>query len=270
MPIGEVLAQTYLGASWIVLGQSRWAWSWWRWMGITVVAGTVLVVVRDGLQWELMAGPISASTALGTFALGTYAWGQVFGLPRGLALGLGVGLTSRPIHFSNRLADLIDDYRSALKRGAEDAPSRKRQLRAALRATDAMARQRAPDEAWATLRDDLVAQYRRWISLLGASDTVGLETVNAQLAAIFERWAALNDAAAEQQRKLATPARQRRALVVWFAIAGTSSVLIGLARARAAWLILGGHDTTAAIAALVMLAAGVFAIGYAAKLALTR
>lgn len=269
MPIGEALALTYLAAGWIVLGGSKWNWPGWRGLGIGALAVTVVVVVRDGLGRELIAGPISGTTAFGAGVLGTYTWGQVLGLPRSIALLLGVGLMSRPLSFSNRLSELSDAYRASLQRAQEDPPSWERQFRAALRTTDAMAHLRAPDKAWASLRDGLVAQYRRWIELVEIMDTVGLESVSAELAAIGARWKVLADAAAEEQRAVATPARIRRGFILWYVIAGVWSVLVGLARARASWL-LGNQDPTAALDALILLVMGVLALGYAVKSSRTR
>lgn len=56
----------------------------WLVAGIAVLASTVFVLVRDGLDLVVIAGPATAATSLAAVLLGILAWSRVLGLARGI------------------------------------------------------------------------------------------------------------------------------------------------------------------------------------------
>ncbi len=229
-----MLAVLFVASGWIVLGRSPFD-RFWLWPGLLALLVLGVVLVRDGLWPAVIAGPISGTSSLAGVALGALAWAQVLGLPRPLACALGIGLTSRPLRFSNHLVDLNKPFGEALQRAQEDTEDRAAALRAARTQVVRMARLRAPDAAWGQLRDDVLAEYRGWIELLEAAAPVERQ-VEAEAASerVFARWRAMHEQAADAQRLLATPARRRRGAALWLATAGLSCLAMGAARANAA------------------------------------
>ncbi len=173
----------------------------------------------------------SAQPILVMTLVGLLLWAQVLGLPRWLALILGIGLTSRPLRFSNRLSDL----RKPIKALSVADPAH---LSGAIKNAEAQIRRvralRAPDPAWAAVRDDLADCDSRWIDLVRAD--ASNEHLGEQLEAyapVMARWTELRDRAASDQRQLATPARRRRGAIVWYGSVGFSAILLGVAQVQA-------------------------------------
>ncbi len=232
MTIGEVAATVFLASG---------LFAWWRiyhatfWLvaGLGALTADLVTLYRYGLFPVVIAGPISASVMLGATLLGLLLWAQVLGLPRGLALTLGIGLTSRPLRFHNRLVEIQKPLAEAVVRAQRDPDRRAAALAIADHQIERLRSLRPPDGAWAALRDDIADHDATGVALLRAGASAErIADHAAAFALVMARWDEMRDRAAADQRLLATPARRRRGEAVWLAAIGISLLFIGLAQAR--------------------------------------
>lgn len=230
MAVGELVALVFAASGCIATWRDQKDRSWLV-AGIVVLAAGAVDVAVLGLQLDAIPDPVIGTTVLVMTLVGLLLWAQVLGLPRWLALILGIGLTSRPLRFSNRLSDL----RKPIKALSVADPAH---LSGAIKNAEAQIRRvralRAPDPAWAAVRDDLADCDSRWIDLVRAD--ASNEHLGEQLEAyapVMARWTELRDRAASDQRQLATPARRRRGAIVWYGSVGFSAILLGVAQVQA-------------------------------------
>lgn len=221
-----------MAVGFIATGRSR-RDRFWLVMGLLILGITAFALIRDGLDGAVIAGPVSGSFALAALLLGFLAWAQLLGLPRRLAWLLGIGLKSRALVFDNRLLALSGTFRETIHLAQEDSDRRPGALAKAEEQVRRMRAAHPPDAAWALLRDDMVADFERWIDLLRNDVPPDRLADHATtFAPVMARWVAMRDQAAQDQRLLASPARRRRGTAVWLATAGFSGLLIGAAQAR--------------------------------------
>jgi hypothetical protein len=232
VPIGEVVAVVYLATAYLAIGRS-YRERFWLAAGLFVLGVAAFLIVRDGLRWIVIAGPITGSVALAALLIGSLSWAQVLGLPRPLAIRLGVGLKSRALMFNNRLLDHRRRSADAVRIAQQDPSRRAVALDEARVQLGRLRALRTPDSEWRGLRNDIADDDETWINLLRAGEPA--EHLAAQARA-FEplrtRWEEMAAQAAEDQRQLATPARRRRGRALWLATYGVSFLGLGMAGAR--------------------------------------
>ena len=231
--------------------------AFWLVTGLGIIGTTVFALIRYGNHGLIFGGPIGVSTALMGVMLGCLLWAQLVSLPRPLARLLGIGLRSRAIAFSNRLIAVRKPFTEALRLADEDPD---RRLEALARADEQVRRMRAlraPDAAWAFLRDDLANDSAARVALLRAgAPPERLEDHDRAAAPVVARWVAMNDEAAIDQRTLATPARRRRGTIVWLVSLGVVSLFMGFAQGIGSDVTVHGLADPRAWLALVELALG--------------
>lgn len=232
MTVGEVAAMVFLASALIAMWRS-YRDSFWLVGGIGVIVAGAVTLARYELLATVIAGPISGSIVLGATVLGLLLWAQVLGLPRGLALTLGVGLTSRPLRFDRRLVAVRKPFVEAIALAQTDPDRRSEALANAERQIRRVRGLRPPDGAWAALRDNIADDDAGWVDLLqGGAPTERLADHAAAFAPVQARWTEMRDRAAADQRLLASPARRRRGNAVWLGTIGISLLFIALTRAR--------------------------------------
>jgi hypothetical protein len=270
VPIGEAVAMAFMAGAFLASGRA-YRDRFWPILGFGVLGLVAFEFVRVGLRGVLIAGPISGSLMFASLLIGSLFWAQLVGLPRWLALRTGVGLTSRALAFNNRLIEHRASLADAIRVVQEDPRRRPDALKLASELVRRVRALRPPDAAWAQLRDDIADEEDAWLNLL--RDDVPSERL-ADLAHAFAplaaRWAQMDAQAAHDQRLIASPARRRRAMVVWLAVLGSSCLLIGLAQARGHNLLSLDLTDPSVWLALVELVGGGLAIGNALIVALRR
>jgi len=92
MPLGQALAMAFMGSAFLATWRSSRDRTWLG-VGIVVLAGTAIVIARDGLRVVVLGGPISGSFIVASLLMGSLLWADRLGLPPRLALLTGVGLT---------------------------------------------------------------------------------------------------------------------------------------------------------------------------------
>lgn len=232
MPIGEAVALVLLATGFLATGRS-YRERFWLIAGFFVLGVAAFVLVRDGLRSVVIAGPITGSTALAALVIGSLSWAQVLGLPRRIALPLGIGLKSRALVFNNRLVDHRRRFVDAVRVAQEDQPRRTDALDKAIVQVRGIRALRAPDAAWTLLRNDIADDEEVWITLLrdgGPSEQLAEQARGSE--PMRMRWDQMAAQAAQDQRELATPTRRRRAKAVWLATYGASFLVLGLAVGR--------------------------------------
>jgi hypothetical protein len=230
--VGEVVAELFMASAFLAAGR-YYRDRFWLVAAVGVAVAEVVVLGRDGLRLVIFTGPISGSLVLASALFGLLLWAQVLGLPRRPALLLGIGLTSRPLRFNNRLIEVRGGFAGAIVL-AQTHPDRRAEAIAILEAQ--IGGERAlhpPDIEWTTLRDDLAGDDAAWIDLILAG--VPVERI-ADQAAVHERlrtrWTEMAERAAADQRLLANPARRRRATAMWLSALGTSLLIAAIAQTR--------------------------------------
>lgn len=233
MSVGELVAAMFLAGA-LLATWRHYHDRFWLVVGLVILAADAVVLARFGLRTVVIAGPISISIVVASTLIGLLFWAQVLGLPRGLALTLGIGLTSRPLRFDARLVALRKPFVEAIALAQTD-PDRRAEAIAI--AESQIRRERAlrpPDPEWAALQDDIADDDTAWVDLLrsGASaDRIADHA--AAFAPVSARWTEMRERAAADQRLLADPARRRRGNAVWLGVIGISIFLVALAQARA-------------------------------------
>ena len=223
----------YLCTAFLAIGRSYGADRSWLLPGLLGLGGVAFVVVRDGLRGVFIAGPITGSVTLTAFLIGSLYWAQVLGLPRPIAIRLGIGLLSRALVFNNRLIDHRRRVADAIRLAQTDPPRRAAALAEMTVHIRRVRDLRAPDSAWSLLRDDIADDEEGWIQAL--RDAEPSERLAEQARAsgpLRMRWEQMAAQAAQDQRELATPTRRRRAEAVWLATLGASCLALGLAVGR--------------------------------------
>lgn len=233
MSVGELVAAMFMASACL----ATWRYyrdRFWLVVGLGVLVADAVALTRFGLRIVVISGPISISIVLASTLIGLMLWAQVLGLPRGLALMLGIGLTSRPLRFDARLIAVRKPFVEAIALAQTD-PDRRAEAFAI--AESQIRRERAlrpPDPTWAALRDDIADDDAAWVELLRAGATADRITDHATaFAPVSARWTEMRERAAADQRLLAVPARRRRGNAVWLGVVGISIFLVALAQARA-------------------------------------
>jgi hypothetical protein len=133
----------------------------WLVLGATFAVGLVLSLLRNGLN-------ASVSVDIGDgliFVVGLFAAAEAFGLPRGLAVRIGIGLRSREWEFDRKLADLLGPLDLLLEghppgigeeasRDRDNAPIEDGRAR-----LEALARMKPPDDDWRALTSKYATIY---------------------------------------------------------------------------------------------------------------
>jgi hypothetical protein len=143
---------------------------------------------------------------------------------------LGVGVTNRALRFSNRLytaawkATLV-----AIKEPAGTSAS----LAQIGQQIGRIGELPAPEPGWSGLRDAIVPQAQARLDWYQAGSPAGLERdLDAGRTAVSDRWRALAERFAADQRALAMPARRRRAILVWLVTASGTGLLLAVVQVR--------------------------------------
>ena len=205
----------------------------WLIAGFFVLGIAGLVLVQNGLRGVVIAGPITGSVALAASLIGSLSWAEVLGLPRRIALLLGIGLKSRALVFNNRLLDHRRRVADAIRLAQKDPPRRTDALDEMTVHVRGVRDLHAPDSAWSVLRDDIADDEEAWIALLRDGVSSGQLAEQARgFEPIGMRWEQMAAQASQDQRQLATPSRRRRGRAVWLATLGLSFLALGLAVAR--------------------------------------
>jgi hypothetical protein len=232
MAIGPLVAGLLAAAGCVALWQrKRDAFSLAT--GLFMFGLIAYVVARDGIEPSAIAGPVGGAVTLTAAAMAFLMWTEVLGLPRGLALLLGIGLVSRALVFSNRLREEVEALRVLFQQPSH--PERRAAVadqaqRHVLRLRSA----RAPDRAWARLRDEIADSYQVFVDLVRADAPVDeFAEPSTALKTSFASWKDMAHAAAADQRRLATPARRRRGFAVFLGTVGIALLTIGLAEVSA-------------------------------------
>lgn len=233
MSVGEVVAGLFMVSALLATGR-YYRDRFWLVVALGGAVAEAVAIGRFGLRPVVFTGPVSGSLLLASALLGLLLWAQVLGLPRRLALLLGIGLTSRPLRFHNRLITARQRFAEAIVLAQTD-PGRRVEVIAIVEAQIRSERSlRPPDTDWASLRDDLAGDDAAWVDLMRAG--VPAERI-ADRAAAYERvralWTEMGERAAADQRLLATPARRRRGSAVWLGTIGFSLLVVALAQVSA-------------------------------------
>jgi hypothetical protein len=232
VPIGEAVALVFLATGLLATGRS-YREQFWLIAGFFVLGIAGFVLVRDGIRGVVIAGPITGSTMLAALLIGSLSWAQVLGLPRRIAMLLGIGLMSRAIAFNNRLLDHRRRVADAIHLAQQDPPRRTDALDEMTVHVRRVRDLRAPDSAWSLLRDDIAEDDEAWITLLRDGETPERLAEQARVSGpLITRWEQMAAQAAHDQRELATPIRRRRGRAVWLATYGASLLALGLAVGR--------------------------------------
>ena len=232
MSVGELVAVVFMASGCVAAWRNPWDDRSWlvAGLGVFVAAGVELVYL--GILPVALTGPASGSIVLASVLLGVLLWAKVLGLPRSLALLIGIGLTSRPLRFGNRLIALRERFSEAIGNAQTD-PDRKVDwieiAEAQIRRERAV---RPPDAVWGSVRDELADHDAGWLALVRAD--AAPESYEAHIEAfgpVKARWSDMKDRAAADQRQLANPARRRRGAMVALGSLGISLILVGMAQA---------------------------------------
>lgn len=228
--MGEAAAQIFAAAGCLAVWRRR-RDSYWLVIALTILASAAIGLVEYGPRWVVIAGPITGSVTLTAVVLGFLVWGQTLGFPRPFARALGIGLTSRALRFSNPLIELSNHSYQTMNLAMNEPDRRPRALDDVEAHVRRMRGLHPPDQAWASLRDDVANSYGEWIGLVRREAPTDLVADHIQtLAPLMARWTDMHRQAGVDQRLLATPARRRRASVIWLAAVGFSLLLVGVAQ----------------------------------------
>jgi hypothetical protein len=233
MPIGQVAAVTFAAVACLASWRSRQEWSWLA-IGLAALAFMALGLIRDGFRPVVIAGPVSASIVFAALLMGMVIWAHALGLPRRLATVLGIGLTSRPLRFNNRMQAIAQPLRETINAAIDEPIGRSTAAVEAQRRVREMRAIHPPDAAWAQMRDEVADGYQGWIDLLRVDAPRDRFVDHAQaFAPVMAQWTEMRKKAANDQQLLATPTRRRRGRVIWLATSSVSVLVTSLARARA-------------------------------------
>jgi hypothetical protein len=233
LPIGVVAALTYLAMGFVAVWRSERHWRRdWSWLALPIVlgAGIALAVVRDGIRPVVITGPLGAAVVVTALLIGSLAWAQALGLPRPLALLLGIGLTSRRLAFSNHLRAIVNELAASNNQAIDDPSRRPAAVMIGEKRIAELRSIRPPDTDWGLLRDELADAYQGTIDFLRADVPRERFAEHAEgWRTVMARWTDLAERAVHDQRSVATPVRRRRGRAIWLATFGISFVLIGAA-----------------------------------------
>jgi len=163
-----IIVDVFLGLGCLACGKRR-ANRWVSIFGLVVFAAAGWLVYWAGpdiSRWHLPSRQLGALPA--GLLLGTFAWADAIGLPRRLALQLGVGRREPRIYFNNVIDRTNERLFAELQQCVTDQKRHDRHLRTARALADRLAEFPAPDEAWGTCRDDIVALHRKVIASVAA------------------------------------------------------------------------------------------------------
>jgi len=243
----------------------------WLLLAVLILVGTAVALFQRGLATDrLVSGPNGALGDVAILLLAAFFTADAVGLPRRVAIVTGIGLRSREWEFDRRFFQERVQFLESGTRLRDDPIGREGVLefaRSHLRRITAL---RAPNRAWAELRDGLVAADRDWIALiLGTLPPDRMQDVKAAHESANAKWARLQ----EQYRSDSAAIRARqdpsRGESMYFAAAGLCAAVLGISTLRLLWGgPLSGGDPRFLLG-IVELVAG-FAVSLAAALRLWR
>ena len=194
-------------------------------VALGLVVWVVYVAGPDVGRWFIT--PFQLGAVPGGLLMAAACWADVIGLPRPLALRLGVGLREPAVDLSNLIVSTNDRVFEELDKCVKDPRRAERHLADARVLVDRLAEHAAPDQYWGQVRDDYAACHRRALTVAAAMVS-GLDGEDAapgsELEAAYNRAAArlsdLNEALKEDRGGNAVTRRNGLAVGVGGAAAG--------------------------------------------------
>lgn len=225
MSIGFWSAVVLLGLALIGSGRARHD-RFWLISGAVVLALAALAAYEGLVAPRLISGPNGALQTLGILVFAALFATDSFGLPRALAVRLGLGLRNRAWEFDRHLSRerrlLLDAWRSAVEQ-----PHDSRHLAAAKAHLRRIRRLRPPDPAWRAFRDELADLDQRWMNY-------HLERLPDEPGAVpdydgfIERWELLREAYRADAAALREESAGALADSMWRLVMATGFGLLGL------------------------------------------
>ena len=234
MPFGPIAAALLACIAFIAYGR-RWRDRFWVLWGFILLVGLAVAVGRNGVDTgRLIAGPTSGAMTLGVLLFAALFGPEAVGLPRRVAIHIGIGFRNRAGVFDRRMWEVRETWYAAIRRAQEVPDQRVAALVAAAAEVRRLRSLRAPNHVWAELRNDIASDDEDWIALIRAeAPAERFQDHIEAFAPVARRWEELRTSYRADSATVEGPGFRRRHAIVSRLVMAAGGLLLAYAMVRA-------------------------------------